>query len=67
VPAHHPRSIAARVVFEGVSACATAGGAKCAMRRGDLIRTPTGPWKEHGHDGDKPVVRDMMATPGRNP
>lgn len=63
-PAHRHTPNAVRMIVEGEGAYTTVDGEKCAMRRGDLILTPTGLWHEHGHDGDAPVVwLDVLDLP----
>ena len=63
-PSHRHTPNAVRMVVEGEGAWTTVDGEKCAMRRGDLILTPTGLWHEHGHDGSEPVVwLDVLDLP----
>ena len=63
-PSHRHTPNAVRMVVEGEGAWSTVEGEKCAMRRGDLILTPTGLWHEHGHDGSEPVVwLDVLDLP----
>ena len=63
-PSHRHTPNAVRMVVEGEGAWSTVDGEKCAMRRGDLILTPTGLWHEHGHDGSEPVVwLDVLDLP----
>ena len=63
-PSHRHTPNAVRMVVEGEGAWSTVDGEKCAMRRGDLILTPTGLWHEHGHDGCEPVVwLDVLDLP----
>ena len=63
-PSHRHTPNAVRMIVEGEGAYTTVDGEKCAMRRGDLILTPTGLWHEHGHDGDEPVVwLDVLDLP----
>ncbi len=63
-PSHRHTPNAVRMVVEGEGAWSTVDGEKCAMKRGDLILTPTGLWHEHGHDGDQPVVwLDVLDLP----
>ena len=63
-PSHRHTPNAARMVVEGEGAWSTVNGEKCAMKRGDLILTPTGLWHEHGHDGNEPVVwLDVLDLP----
>jgi gentisate 1,2-dioxygenase len=63
-PSHRHTPNAVRMVVEGEGAWSTVDGEKCAMKRGDLILTPTGLWHEHGHDGNEPVVwLDVLDLP----
>jgi len=63
-PSHRHTPNAVRMVVEGAGAWSTVDGEKCAMKRGDLILTPTGLWHEHGHDGTEPVVwLDVLDLP----
>ena len=63
-PSHRHTPNAVRMVVEGEGAWSTVDGEKCAMKRGDLILTPTGLWHEHGHDGSEPVVwLDVLDLP----
>ena len=63
-PSHRHTPNAVRMVVEGEGAWTTVDGERCAMRRGDLILTPTGLWHEHGHDGDAPVIwLDVLDLP----
>ncbi len=63
-PSHRHTPNAVRMVVQGEGAWTTVDGEKCAMRRGDLILTPTGLWHEHGHDGSEPVVwLDVLDLP----
>ena len=63
-PSHRHTPNAVRMIVEGEGAYTTVDGDKCAMRRGDLILTPTGLWHEHGHDGSEPVVwLDVLDLP----
>ncbi|HSI57874.1 MAG TPA: cupin domain-containing protein [Ideonella sp.] len=63
-PSHRHTPNAVRMVVEGEGAWSTVDGEKCAMKRGDLILTPTGLWHEHGHDGTEPVVwLDVLDLP----
>jgi gentisate 1,2-dioxygenase len=63
-PSHRHTPNAVRMVVEGEGAWTTVNGEKCAMKRGDLILTPTGLWHEHGHDGNEPVVwLDVLDLP----
>lgn len=55
-PSHRHTPNAVRMIVEGEGAYTTVNGEKCPMRRGDLILTPTGLWREHGHDGTEPVI-----------
>lgn len=63
-PSHRHTPNAVRMVVEGEGAWSTVDGEKCAMKRGDLILTPTGLWHEHGHDGNEPVIwLDVLDLP----
>ncbi len=63
-PSHRHTPNAVRMVVEGDGAWSTVDGEKCAMKRGDLILTPTGLWHEHGHEGTEPVVwLDVLDLP----
>jgi gentisate 1,2-dioxygenase len=63
-PSHRHTPNAVRMIVEGEGAYTTVDGEKCAMRRGDLILTPTGLWHEHAHDGTDPVVwLDVLDLP----
>jgi gentisate 1,2-dioxygenase len=63
-PSHRHTPNAVRMVVEGEGAWSTVDGEQCAMKRGDLILTPTGLWHEHGHDGCEPVVwLDVLDLP----
>ena len=63
-PSHRHTPTAVRMVVEGEGAWSTVDGEKCAMKRGDLILTPTGLWHEHGHDGTEPGVwLDVLDLP----
>ncbi len=52
---HTPNAV--RIVVEGEGAWRTVDGESCLRLCGDMILTSTGLWHEHGHDGDKPVIR----------
>jgi gentisate 1,2-dioxygenase len=63
-PSHRHTPNAVRMIVEGDGAYTTVDGEKLAMRRGDLILTPTGMWHEHGHDGHEPVIwLDVLDLP----
>ena len=63
-PNHRHTPNAVRIVVEGEGAFTGVDGEKCAMRRGDLILTPSGRWHEHGHEGREPVIwLDVLDLP----
>ena len=63
-PAHRHTPNAVRMVVEGEGAYTTVEGEHCAMKRGDLILTPTGLWHEHRHEGNEPVIwLDVLDLP----
>jgi gentisate 1,2-dioxygenase len=63
-PTHRHTPNAVRMIVEGEGAYTTVDGERCAMRRGDLVLTPSGLWHEHGHDGEQPVVwLDVLDLP----
>jgi gentisate 1,2-dioxygenase len=55
-PAHRHSPSAVRFMLEGQGAYTTVEGAKCAMKPGDLVITPTMTWHDHGNEGAEPVI-----------
>ena len=63
-PSHRHSPAALRFIVEGEGAYTNVGGARLAMRPGDLIVTPSWSWHDHGNDGAGPVVwLDGLDTP----
>lgn len=50
--AHRHTAFALRFVVEGERGFTAVGGRRVAMRRGDVILTPSWDWHDHGHDGE---------------
>jgi gentisate 1,2-dioxygenase len=55
-PAHRHTPNAIRFMLEGEGAFTTVEGAKCTMRRGDVVLTPSMTWHDHGNEGRDPVL-----------
>jgi gentisate 1,2-dioxygenase len=55
-PNHRHSPSAVRMVIEGEGGFTVVQGEKCPMEKGDLILTPSGLWRQHGHDGTGPVI-----------
>ncbi|OQV06570.1 Cupin domain-containing protein [Cladophialophora immunda] len=56
-PAHRHSAFALRFVIEsGAGAYTAVEGEKIAMRRGDVILTPSWQWHDHGNEGAGPVI-----------
>ncbi|WP_091784259.1 cupin domain-containing protein [Paraburkholderia steynii] len=53
---HRHRLSAIRLVLEGNTASTIVDGKHCAMKRGDLILTPSLTWHGHVNDGDERMV-----------
>jgi gentisate 1,2-dioxygenase len=54
--AHRHVAFALRFIVEGEAAYTAVGGQKVAMRRGDLVLTPSWEYHDHGHEGTGPMV-----------
>ncbi len=55
-PAHRHTPNAIRFMLHGEGAYTTVEGAKCVMRRGDVVLTPSMTWHDHGNEGREPVL-----------
>lgn len=55
-PAHRHTPSALRFMLHGDGAYTTVEGAKCVMRRGDVVLTPSMTWHDHGNEGREPVL-----------
>jgi gentisate 1,2-dioxygenase len=55
-PAHRHTPNAVRFMLEGDGAYTAVDGVKYAMRRGDVVLTPSMTWHDHGNEGTAPVM-----------
>jgi gentisate 1,2-dioxygenase len=55
-PNHLHTPSAVRIVVEGDGGLTVVRGERLQMKKGDLILTPPGLWRQHGHEGNEPVV-----------
>jgi gentisate 1,2-dioxygenase len=63
-PAHRHTPNAIRFMLHGEGAFTTIEGDRFAMRRGDLVVTPSMTWHDHGNDGAEPVMwTDALDSP----
>lgn len=54
--AHRHTAFAMRFIIEGEGGFTAVHGRRIAMRRGDVIVTPTWNWHDHGKDGSGPMI-----------
>lgn len=54
--AHRHTATALRFIMDGEGAYTTVDGERYAMRKGDLVLTPSLCWHDHEHHGDEPMV-----------
>ncbi|KAF2453196.1 RmlC-like cupin domain-containing protein [Lineolata rhizophorae] len=55
-PAHRHTAFAMRFIIEGSGGFTAVHGRRIAMRRGDVILTPTWNYHDHGKDGSGPMI-----------